>query len=140
MKKVWIASLLILALCLSLAACGGGKTTPDSVVKAIAAYGFDAKTMLASEKDYIDVDEDGDYILYSTASEEAVSKAIYNACKQAADDGLVRDFFSEEPIDFAFDEDTVSFYGYMRNGAFEYVSFSPYWTEDGVTEYVIEWN
>lgn len=140
MKKVLLASLLILALCFSLVACGSAKTTPDAVASAIAAYGFDAKAMLASEKDYIDVDEEGDYILYSTASYEAVAKAIYGACKKAADDGLVRDFYSEEPMDFEFDEESVTFFGYLRNGGFEYISFSPYWTENGVTEYVLDWN
>lgn len=156
MKKALIVSLLLLALCLSLVACGGSSGSPaatdapvvtealdpNSVGGKLAALGFSEKDLVAGSKDYVDIDEDGDFILYSTASYEEVARAIYAACQKAADDGKVRDYWTEEPMDFAFEEDSMTFFGYMRNGKFEDLAFSPYWTDEdtGYTEYLLQWD
>ncbi len=158
MKRALLAALLILALCLSLAACGG-KTAenpgtpdspavtdapldPNSVEGKLAALGFDAKDFVVDAKDYVDIDDAGDFILYSTATYENVAKAIYAACQKAADDGKVRDYWTEEPTDFEFDEASMTFFGYERNGEFEFIAFSPYWTDEdtGYTEFLLQWN
>ena len=154
MKKVLLASLLILALCLTLFACTGKAETPavtdapvatqapdpNSIAGKLASLGFSEKDFLVNAGDRIDFDDEGDIILYSTASYEEVAKAVYAACGKAADDGKVRDYWSEEPIDFAFDESMTTFFGYNRNGSFEYIAFSPYWTnDDGTVEYLLDW-
>ena len=154
MKKVLIATLLILALCLTLFACGGGSPAetpdapeatdapldPDSVGGKLAALGFNELDLLPHSQDHIEVDENGDFVLYSTASYETVAKACYDACKKAADDGEVRDYWTEEPTDFVFAEDEMAFYGYYRDGKFCDLAVSPFWTdEDGFTEYLLQW-
>lgn len=146
MKKRWIAGLLILALCLSLVACGGGSaedpavdlTTVDGV---LTLHGYAAQDLLLNEQDSIDVDKDGDLILHSAASFEEVSKAVYDACGKAADDGIVRDYISEAPIEYAYKE-TMLFFGCYRNGEFEFVMVSPIWSdqETGTTDYLLQWS
>lgn len=155
MKKVLLASLLILALCLTLFACTAKPADepvateapvvtqapdPNSIAGKLASLGFSEKDFLVNAGDRIDFDDEGDIILYSTASYEEVAKAVYAACGKAADDGKVRDYWSEEPTDFAFDESMTTFFGYNRNGNFEYIAFSPYWTnDDGTVEYLLDW-
>ena len=154
MKKVWIAGLLILALCLSLVACGGSTAEPteapvetetldpNSVAGKLAAVGFAESDLLFGADDYIEIDENGDYSLYTTASYEEVAKAVYNACKKADDDGEARDYWSEEPVDFTFDESSYMDIGYNLNGEFMDVLISPIYTDEetGVTEYLLQWD
>ncbi|MBQ3356902.1 MAG: hypothetical protein IJG45_07325 [Oscillospiraceae bacterium] len=155
MKKLLVAGLLILALCLTLVACGDSKPaeTPPatdapaapeagSVSEKLASYGFSDLDFVVHSQDYIELDQDGDIILHSTAPYEDVAKACYDACKKASDDGVVRDYWTEEPIDFAFEDAEMIWYGYMRNGEFEDLAFGPYWSdqETGYTDYLLQWD
>lgn len=152
MKKVMIASLLILALCLSLVACGSSTPAedptvpeetldPNSIGGKLAALGFKEQDFLLGSQDHIEINEEGDYVLYSSASYEEVARATYNACKKAADDGEVRDYWSEEPIEFSFNDDFMIWFGYNRNGEFKDVALSETWTneETGMNEYLLQW-
>lgn len=150
MKKVWIAGLLILALCLSLAACGGAASDPASpdasvdvntVSGKLALLGFNEKDLLPNAQDSIDLDKDGDFTLHTAASYEDVCRALYNACQKASDDGKVRDYWTEAPIDFEFNDEYMIWYGYFRNGEFVDVAVSPIWAdqETGITDYLLQW-
>ena len=145
MKKIWIAGLLILALCLSLAACGGSSAEEpavdlNTVDGKLAALGFAEQDLLLNAGDSISIDEDGDLILHSAASFEKAAKAVYDACAKAADDGLVRDYMSEDPMEFSFEE-TILYFGYEHGAAFKYVVFSPIWSdqETGINDYLLQW-
>lgn len=154
MKKKWIVSLLILALCLTLAACGGKSAeTPTADTSAapeetgtidekLASYGFSELDFLVHSQDYVSFDQDGDIVLHSTAPYEDVAKACYEACKKASDDDLVRDYWSEEPMDFAFEDVEMIWYGYLRDGEFEDLAFGPIWSdqETGYTDYLLQWD
>lgn len=148
MKKVWIVSLLLLALCLSLAACGGAGGSTEETVDLntangqLALRGFNEQDLLLTSQDSIDLDKDGDFTLHTTASYEAVCKAVYDACKNASDDGEVRDYWTEAPIEFEFKDEYMVWYGYFRNGEFENVAVSSIWAdqETGVTDYLLQWN
>lgn len=147
MKRIVIVSFLLLALCFSLAACGGsGKDDPaaaefSTVEGKLAFYGFSEQDLLPQPQDSIEFDADGDVILHSAASYEVVAKTLYDACKKAAEDGIVRDRTSEEPTDFVFAETMLSF-GYRRGGAFASVAISPIWSdqETGITDYLLQWD
>ena len=151
MKKALIAGLLILALCLSMAACGGSADDPASPEAAVdlstaagklAVLGFDEKDLLLTSQDSIDLDKDGDFTLHTTASYEDACKALYDACKKASDDGEVRDYWTEAPIEFSFTDEYMIWYGYNRDGEFENVAVSPIWSdqETGVTDYLLQWH
>lgn len=161
MKKILIAVVLILALCLTLAACGektapkptdapavpteapaDAPAAPGSIGEKLASYGFKETDFVVHSQDYVAFDEDGDIVLYSTAPYEDVARACYDACAKAADDGLVRDFWTEEPTDFTFAEEEMSMFGYMRGGEFKDLAVSPFWTDEdtGYTEYLLQWD
>ncbi|MBQ6430937.1 MAG: hypothetical protein IJJ99_03565 [Oscillospiraceae bacterium] len=139
MKKVLIASLLILALCLSLFACSSKKGGDPAVEAELSKYDFTEKDLAINEKDYIEFDEEHDLILHSTASDKEVSKAAYDACKKVADDGVVLDYISEEPMEYSYDADGdgIIHFSYTRDGEFKTLWVTSYWEEDGYTEYVI---
>ena len=145
MKKVLITSLLLLALCFSLAACGSNEdpaavniTTVDGK---LSLLGFAEQDFLTDAQDTLEIDDDGDLILHSKSSFEAVSRAAYDACRKAADDGIVRNYASKEPMEYEFRETTL-FFGYNRGDAFKFVAVSPLWSdqETGVTDYLFQWN
>ena len=145
MKKVLLASLLILAFCLSLAACGGAEESAavnlNTVDGVLALHGFSEQDLLLGAQDSIELDKDGDLTIHSAASFEEVSKAVYDACAKAADDGIVRDYISEAPIEYAFQE-TMLFFGYYRGETFEFAMISPIWAdqETGITDYLLQWS
>jgi len=154
MKKILLVSLLILALCLTLAACGGKSAeTPTaaptdapaatgSISERLASYGFKETDFVVHSQDYVEIDPDGDIVLHSTAPYEDVAKACYDACAKASDDGVVRDYWSEEPMDFSFEDVEMIWYGYIRNGEFCDLAFGPYWSdqETGITDYLLQWD
>lgn len=147
MKNRWIVSLLILALCLSLAACGASKSKPATVDYTtvdgkLAALGFNEQDLLPDAQDSIELNQDGDCVLHSAASYEVVLNTLYEACKTAADDGVVRDRDSKEPIEFEFRDDYMVWFGYNRNDRFETVAISPAWSdqETGITDYLLQWS
>jgi len=156
MKKVWIVSLLILALCLSLVACGNTKTKPATVDYTtvdyttvdyttvdgkLTALGFNEQDLLPGEQDTIELNQDGDCVLHTAASYEDVQSLLYEACKKAADDGVIRDPESKEPIDFEFRDEYMIRFGYNRNDRFVTVAISPAWSdqETGITDYLLQW-
>lgn len=148
MKKVWIASLLILALCLSLAACGDSEPEavfdPNSVADVLAAHGFSEAALKLGAQDSIEFNEEiskENLVLHSTAAHDVVAKAIYDACKAAADDQTVRDSVSKDPIEFSFEEVEWIRYGYYRNGIFEVLAFSPCAVDQdtGIIDYQFRW-
>ena len=144
MKKTLLVSLLLLALCLALAACG---STDESAVSIntvdglLTLHGFAEQDLLRKEGDSLTVDKDGDLTLHSAASFEEVSRAVYDACKKAADDGVVRDRVTEAPIDYAFQETTL-YFGYYRGEELTVLMIAPIWAdqETGVTDYLLQWS
>lgn len=166
MKKTLITLVLVAALCLSLAACSGAKepkiadTTatadataaetqapapsyaPGSVGEKLASLGFAEDDFLFAEGDYMEIDEGGDVDLYTAASYEQVAKACYDACAKASDDGKVRDYWSEEEIEFTFNEDDyMIWFGYYRNGEFCDLAISEIWADEetGINQYYLQW-
>ena len=108
----------------------------------LAELGFAESDFLFAEDDYMEIDEDGDIDLYTTASYEQVAKACYDACAKAADDGKVRDYWSEEEIEFTFSEDDfMIWFGYNRGGEFCDLSLSEIWADEetGVNQYLLQW-
>ncbi len=123
MKKVLIASLLILSLFLSLAACGDDSSEsafdPNSLSDVLLAHGgFTEIDFKVAAEDRVWINENGEIMLTTTATHEEVAKKCYDACKKAAQDGIVRDS-DENPIDFAFElMDEIQFC-YNYNDKFE---------------------
>lgn len=158
MKKTLIALVLIAVLCLSLAACTGAAkdpVTPEKTTAApapsyeagsagekLASLGFAESDFLFAEDDYMEIDEDGDFDLYTSASYEQVARACYDACAKASDDGKVRDYWTEEEIEFSFTEDDfMIWFGYYRNGKFCDLALSETWADEatGVNQYYLQW-
>ncbi|MBQ6430935.1 MAG: hypothetical protein IJJ99_03555 [Oscillospiraceae bacterium] len=141
MKKAWIASLLILALFLSLAACGSDSSEapfdPNSLSDVLTAHGF-------TEQDFpgtVTFNDKGDIILSTTLSHEEAAKACYDACKKIAQDGVVRDA-DENPIEFAFKEVDELQFCYYLNDKFEALSLIRRGVGDqetGMEEYQLFW-
>ena len=133
MKKLLVA-MLLLALCLSLGGCFGGSSSAKPVGDQLASLGFSEKILLPDpQRDVITNDPEGksgDFLLYTTASFEEVLETVFNACKKASDDDLVRDYMTEEPIEFKFDESAeLVWFGYKRGGAFSSVAISKYYDQ-----------
>ncbi len=142
MKKVLLAGLLLLALFLSLAACGGGSSSeapfdPNSLSDVLTAHGF-------TEADFpgaVKFNDKGDVILSTTLSHEEVAKTCYDACKKIAQDGLVRDA-DENVIDFAFEAVDELQFCYYFNDKFEALSLIRRGVGDqetGTEEYQLFW-
>ena len=114
---------------------------PDSVEGKLAALGFNELDLLVGSQDYIEIDENNDFTLYSTQSFEEVARALYAACQKAADDGKVLDYWSEEPIDFTYAGEEDMDFAYYRNGQFEDVMINLIWVDEetGYTEYLLQW-
>lgn len=159
MKKLLVV-VLILSLCLALFACGEknknndptkepAKETepatiavdPNSIAGKLAALGFNEADFLTESGAYFEVDDEGDFTLYTTATYAEVQELLFNACKKASDDGKVRDFWSEEEISFEVSEDFMIWYGYMRNGEFCDVALSETWanSDTGINEFFFQW-
>ena len=140
MKKILIASLLILSLFLSLAACGDGSSEapfdPNSLPDVLTAHGF-------SEQDFADplrFNDKGEIILTTKMSHEEIAKACYDACKKNAQDGIVRDA-DENPVEFSFQAvDSISFC-YYNNDKFEtmWLTRRGEDQEAATTDYQISW-
>lgn len=161
MKKTLIALVLIAVLCLSLTACDmlskiGSNTAAvpqttaapapsyeaGSAGEKLASLGFAESDFLFAEDDYMEIDEDGDFDLYTSASYEQVARACYDACAKASDDGKVRDYWTEEEIEFSFTEDDfMIWFGYYRNGKFCDLALSETWADEatGVNQYYLQW-
>lgn len=156
MKKRILIFVLLLSLCLSLVACGGngggekpakvGQLTekapdPNSVEGQLYALGFRMDDFLFGDSDYMEADNSTDFTLYSTATLAEVQEMAFEAVKRASDDGKVRDYWTEEPIEFTADEEGfMVFYGYYRNGTFCYLAVSQTWAadENGLAQYFLQ--
>lgn len=133
MKKILVAALLF-ALCLSLGGCFGAGKSTKPVDEQLASLGFSENILQpGGQKDVITNDPEGksgDFLLYTTASYEEVLQTVFNACKKASDDDLVRDYMTEEPIEFEFDENAeFVWFGYKRGGVFSSVAISKYYDQ-----------
>lgn len=139
MKRVLITSLLLLALCFSLAACGG--EAQETAGERLLSHGFSEQALLLTAEDSVEINRTGDLVLHSAASYKEVAAACYQLCKQAADDGEVRDSESGEPLAFSFVDVETTRFGYYRDGDLEVLAFGPIWSdqETGVTDYQLRW-
>lgn len=111
--------------------------TAGSVSEFFAAYGMSEQDLLVHSQDYIEYDEYGDIILYTTASGEELAKAAYNACKKASDDGEVLDYWTEDPVEFSYEEDQWIYYSFMRDGKFKTLWVTSVIMDGDYMEYVI---
>ncbi len=149
MKKILIASLLILSLCVTLTGCFGGAAANQTVEDKLKALGFSEQDLTPQSGDSI-TDEitgqeekrAGDFYLTSAASFEDVQKTVYDACGKAAQDGKVLDFMTEEPIEFEPQEAEIVWYAYMREDVFCHVAISLYAPAQGSTNaiYLLQWD
>lgn len=121
----------------------GTSASADDMDARFKQLGIDQNKLLLGSQDYLEMDEDGDFTLYTSADYEQVAKAVYDVCKDISDDGEVRDYWTEEPIDFTFSEDDfMIWYGYNRGGKFIDVALSMLWTDEatGINEYLMQWD
>lgn len=167
MKKVLIVSLLILALCLSLVACGGSKPAKTSATTAAteaeepATENVPAETKRtttnsssttkqteATEAPVVDngqndteTEEYGTPNMQSSASFEDIVRSYYYTCQGLADDGIVRDYFTNSPIEFSYNGEDVVWYSYKSGDEFRNVYIACYGAdaETGEMSYQVIW-
>lgn len=120
-----------------------GTAAPVADMKAhLAELGIDESMLLLGSEDYLEMDGDGDFTLFTSAEPAEVARAIFDTCAAISDDGKVRDYWSEEEMEFTFNEDDfMTWYAYIRDGEFTDVAFSKSWTDPdtGVSEYLLQW-
>ena len=158
MKKVLLASLLILALCLSLVACGGSKTakttastaapteteepatesTPPETTRATTPPTTTPATE-ATEAPAVDNGQNATPNVQSSASFEDLVRSCYYTCQSAAEDGIVRDYFTKNPIEFSYSGEDVVWYAYKSGGEYRSVYISSY-GGDSESPYRVVWN
>ncbi len=73
----------------------------------------------------------------SSSSFEDFVRSYYYACQSAADDGIVRDYFTKEPIGFSYNGEDVVWYAYKSGGEYRSVYISSYGGEPG--SYQVTW-
>ncbi|MBQ6430936.1 MAG: hypothetical protein IJJ99_03560 [Oscillospiraceae bacterium] len=154
MKKILIVSLLILALCLSLVACGGKNENPapsetEAATEAPATKPTTKPTEKPTEKptdapapsDEAPAENPGGNVVQSTQSFEDVVRGYYYTCQSMSDDGIVRDYFTKEPIEFSYSGEDVVWYAYKSGGEYRSVCISPNGVnpETGAVNYQIQW-
>lgn len=141
MKKTLIVSLLLLALCVSLTACFGAVSN-KTAAELLEAYGLKEDDLKPHAGDLIALEikdkeekRDGDFYLRSAASFEEVQQTVYDACKKASDDGIVRDFMTEDPVEFAYGGDAeIVWFGYRHGEDFCHVAVSVYSSDPAIVE------
>ena len=168
MKKVILAALLILALCLTLVACGGSKATsttpserksyfvppeesksyfvPPEESKSYfvppeesKSYFVPPETTEAAEAPAVDNGQNAAPNVQSSASFEDLVRSCYYTCQSAAEDGIVRDYFTKNPIEFSYSGEDVVWYAYKSGGEYRSVYISSY-GGDSDTPYRVVWN